>query len=474
MLEVCLLMLTMVVRVLWLRAVPPQPLAAVDARGYDLLAHNLLDGVGLSLRRLPPFCPTTLRTPGYPLFLALAYRFAGGVRGAILLQVLLEVLTTALIVRLGAEMGDRRVGRLAALLYALNGTTWRYTGDLYAEILLLPLMALGLWQMVRWFESPRTASAAVMGTAWGAALLVKPNLLYLLLFWLAATALWAMRRDRLRVWWPAPIAAGLLLAPWLLRNGLRTGTWTVSTAFRVNLARVSAVATMAEVRHVPAEPWTPTWEALYDALVRMTAQREGWAIPAVEGGDCAQRRRREAAVAASARQVVLRHPEAALRAHLRGVVRSLLDPGHRFWYAVLWHRPWAETGVVPDIWARIGWSLERGTVGDALLAFWRERMVRLPPEAAWLWWGLWLGRMALWWWGLRGLRRLPLRVRSVLAGTVLYFLLLPGPIAYERFYLPAIPAVVVLVAAGMVRTAPAPPSPGRECARRPRPCPSPR
>ncbi len=484
-----LLLLTPVVRAVWLTLVPPQPLEAVDARGYDLLAHNLLGGVGFSLRRLPPFCPTMLRTPGYPLFLAAAYRLLGGVRGAILLQMLLEVLTTALVIRLGREVADRRVGRVAGLLYALNGTSWRYTGDLYAEILLLPVLSFALLATVRFLSSgPRPpgkgrrkaemahrVQGLAMGAGWGAALLIKPNLLYLAVVILPTVALLHRRRGG-RHWALPLLGAGLLLLPWLVRNGVRVGRWRLSDAFLVNRARVSAVATMAELRHLEAEPWTPTWEALYAELVAETAQAEGWDSPTVEVRDCQEALRREEAVAARADRLLRAHPWVALRAHLRGVGRSLLDPGHRFWYALLTGSPWEATGVVPDIWRRMGWSLERGAVGDALLAFWRERVLRPPWGAFLLWWGLVVMRVALWRWGIRGLFRLWGRGGGLLAATVLYHLLLPGPIAYERFTLPAIPAIVVLVAAGMVavKPAPAPPVPAPECAATPPPVPSPR
>ncbi len=482
-------LLTLAVRVLWLALVPPSPLEAVDARGYDLLARNLLSGAGLSLRRSPPFCPTLLRTPGYPLFLAGAYRLLGGVEGAILFQMLLEVLTTALVIRLGSDLGGRRAGWGAGVLYALNGSTWRYTGDLYAEILLLPVLGFALLATVR-FSSPghfppgegrkkveraHLVQALATGAGWGAALLVKPNLLYLAAGVLLAGSLYR-RGQGWRRWGAVWLGVALVLCPWVVRNGLRTGRWTLSRAFLVNRARVSAVATLAELRHLEVEPWTPTWEALYAELVAEVARAEGWDTPRVEVRDCEERLRREEAVAAQADRLLRAHPLAALRAHLRGVGRSLLDPGHRFWYAVLAGSSWERTGVVPDIWRRMGWSLERGAVGDALLAFWRERIVRPPWGAFFLWWGLVVMRVALWRLGVRGFLRLRGRGGGLLAATVLYHLLLPGPIAYTRFYLPAVPAAVVLVAAGMqaVRPAPAPPVPAPECARPLPPSPSPR
>jgi len=143
-----------------------------------------------------------------------------------------------------------------------------------------------------------------------------------------------------------------------------------------------------------------------------------------------------------------------LSAHLKGVLRSLLRVGHATWYLDLTGEPWEVTGILEDVWQRMGESFAIGAVGDAFHALWLERVVRAPLGPALLWWGLLLARVLLWWLALRGgLHLFHLRpyVALLLLGTVAYFILLPGPIAYERFYMPAIPATVTLVACGGIR-----------------------
>ncbi|HUM38042.1 MAG TPA: hypothetical protein PLQ85_14315, partial [Anaerolineae bacterium] len=65
-----MLLLALAVRAAWMAHFPAHPIGAVDAEGYHLLARNLLAGNGLALSWEAPFCPTALRTPLYPLFLA--------------------------------------------------------------------------------------------------------------------------------------------------------------------------------------------------------------------------------------------------------------------------------------------------------------------------------------------------------------------------------------------------------------------
>ncbi|MGC9398254.1 MAG: ArnT family glycosyltransferase [Anaerolineae bacterium] len=455
-----LLLLTALVRTAWLARFPQDPLGAVDAEGYHLLARNWLAGRGFSMRWEPSFCPTTVRTPLYPLFLAAIYSVLGLDPARVVpIQVLLEVVTTAWVLRLGGEVAGRRAGALAGLLYALNGTTQRYTGVLYAETLLLPLFTTALWVTVRGLRSARNGTVLAAGVLWGLAALTKPNVQYLALGAGLSLAVWPARSTLCRrfmshVSRALLFALGLLMVvfPWLTRNYALLGRVTLSTAFEENAARVSAVAALAEARDLEVEPWTASWEVLYGELVVEAAQRYGWERRAGTETVCAEERRRHREVAQVAREVLWTHGQAALTAHLRGVARSLLDPGHRTWYPALTGRGWETTGVVADVWRRMGASLRIGAVGDALHALWLERVVRPPGEAALLWWGLFSARLTLWGAGLRGWRWLRRRGRGgadFLVGSVGYVLLLPGPIAYERFYLPAIPLVVILVGIGL-------------------------
>jgi hypothetical protein len=480
----------------------------VDAEGFHLLAVNLLDGNGFAIGWEPPFCPTAVRTPLYPLFLAGIYALVGRLpEGIVPFHILLEVLTTALVMALARELwrlvcgsretfgvflssrrrldgeppevfliatgGGSSVAMLmAGLLYALNGTTQRFAGYLFSETFLLPLLSLALLLTLRSLRSFRSlrprwrstlAGVVIAGLSWALVLLTKPNEQYLalaaglVLTWGA----WSMGRRQQEARLSVPLrqsalavvvalwaAFGLTLAPWLARNRLVLGRWMLSTAFEENVARVSAVVTEAALRGVVAEPWTTTWEAIYDDL-------EARAVPDLAGVPddwpgvpCEVRTVWKHRIARVAREVVLGDLGTYVRVHLRGVARGWLDPGHRLWYRVLTGRDWATTGVVPSIGQRMAWSLERGAVGDALAAFWSQRVARIPRLAGLLWWALIAARAVVGFLVLRGLwrlRRHPL-VALLLAGAIAYHILLPGPIAHDRFYVPLVPVIVALVA----------------------------
>jgi len=347
-------------------------------------------------------CPTAVRTPLYPLFLTGSYAVARGQdarmplptapTSAVLAQLLLEVVTAALVIRLGRDLGGPRSGTVAGLLYALNGSTQRYTGYLLAEALLLPLLAAALLVTTRYFRRPSARYAALAGLFWGLSLLTKPNVQFLALAVGVLVAICdlrtANRKSQLssiaqrtssiqhraakiafHVFW---LTLLVLLSPWLLRNRVVFGRWMLSTAFEENLGRVGVVATLAEVEGVRAEPWTRTWEHYYDRFIVDVGARYGWCAITALWEPCAKLWQRQSQAAQVAREVVLAHPWAYVRAHARGVLRSILDPGHRTWYRALTGRDWETTGVVSTIWPRIAWSLEQGAVGDALGALWSD------------------------------------------------------------------------------------------------------
>lgn len=469
--SIWVLLLALAVRAAWMAHFPAHPIGAVDAEGYHLLARNLLAGNGLALSWEAPFCPTALRTPLYPLFLAGTYRLLGMEPArAVLFHLLLEVLTTALILRAGKMLGGARMGLLAGTLYALNGSTQRYTGVLFAETLLLTAVAAAMGATLSALRRPTPRRSALSGVLWGLTLLIKPNLQFLAV---AAGGVFLLPGVRRRKFAPALcfcLALGMTLLPWLLRNRVLFDRWLLSTVYEENLARVSAVATLAEVQAVPAEPWTPTWEALYGEIVEEAARRYAWSALPETALPCAEREQRHRDVTAIAGEIVRAHPSAWIRSHLRGVGNSLLDPGHRNWYRALTGKAWEQTGVLDNIWRRMGESLASGAVGDALHALWLERIVRAPLDAALIWWGLLLLRGALWWSALRGcwrLRRVP-GAALLLGGIAAYGLLLGGPIAHDRLYLPAIPAVVMLAAAGGLHPTPRGPRQAPGAHRRPR------
>lgn len=165
-----------------------------------------------------------------PLYLAVLWPFARGGVDEFLLRLpaaVAGVLTVPLVLRLGAELRDRRTGEWAALLLALNPFHLFYSQEArgYAFVILFSLAAtVVLLRMRR--RGPSVGGALAYGILAGLAILSNMSALFLV----AAQALGCLvfERPRRRGDWTAWLLAfglaGLVAVPWLLQA---SGFWYV-------------------------------------------------------------------------------------------------------------------------------------------------------------------------------------------------------------------------------------------------------
>ena len=465
-----LFLLAVGVRLLFiLDRAPDAPIASVDAWGYHRLSLNLASGNGFSLNREAPFLPDSIRTPLYPAFLWLLRQTLGpNPRTAAIVQAMLEGGTTLLAWWLGSQLAGNRIGRVAALLYALNPTQIRYTGELLTETLLSFLLTASLCALVRYVherDQPRgtrhrsllwlALSAAVLGLA----VLCKPNVQYLPLLWLLA--LTASRgRNKHRFFSEAALLLGIPLAlvlPWVARNQHTFGRPFLSTAFEGNVSRISAPATLAAAQGEYAIPWSAQWDALFGTVVEETAERYAWSKPwdTLTAQELDQHNRQVFLVA---RQILIRHPVAFLTSHTQGLIRYLEPKTFLVCYAQFTGQKWPPD-VLDDALLHAARAVARGQWRQAGQIISSERWTRLDPLQRFVWWGMLSGQIVGLALAIRGLWRLrdQLTIAVVLALTIAYVMWLPGPIAYERFRIPVTSLILCLVGVSMRNL---PPEPG--------------
>ncbi|WP_074311188.1 ArnT family glycosyltransferase [Singulisphaera sp. GP187] len=266
-----------------------------DTKVYWFLAGTIRDGTPyevLDWGEIPHFA---LRTPGYPLFLAVC-RFLFGDRpiAVRLVQAGLGVLCVWLVYRLtdlflpereraGGERPRRWTPALvAAALVAFNPYFIVTSALILTEAVFLPLMLFGLWALaVLWTgddaSAPRRrgwAWALGAGFAWGAAVLVRPSWA---LFPPAALLAWVVASGRGRRV-AAVRGAGLVvlgtvvvMAPWWVRNErlfgrfVPTAIWTGASLYDGLNPRATGASNM-DFMNDPAL-W-PLDEETQDALLR--------------------------------------------------------------------------------------------------------------------------------------------------------------------------------------------------------------
>jgi len=217
----------------------PNPNAA-DGASYLAPALNLAGGRGFvapdpisyCVHGLPnrPDAPDTLRTPGYPLFLAAVLALGLPPAAAIVLQhLLVALLTVALFLVTERLTGRWQAALPAALLLGtfppLTTSAQQYMTEVLTTVAVLATL-VATWRAAR----GSIGWAAAAGLLSGCATLIRP----IALFWFLPLALvlaWRARRTL-----PLFLLAALVLpGAWVVRNYRATGVATISSIGGDNL-----------------------------------------------------------------------------------------------------------------------------------------------------------------------------------------------------------------------------------------------
>ena len=219
-----------------------------DSKTYARIARNLLEQHSFSDAEAPPYEPTLIRLPGYPLFLAAIYKVFGHANnGAVrIAQALIDTATCGLIALLAfywePDPDRKRAAAIAALaLAAVCPFTAIYSATVLTEV---PTMFLAVAMCVaatvgfrRNFTTEDTEESKsnrnlkqallwwlVAGLLGGAAVLIRPDSgLFVAAIGLTLAITGAIRfRHHLRKTFAAgaifSIAFVLVLTPWTIRN----------------------------------------------------------------------------------------------------------------------------------------------------------------------------------------------------------------------------------------------------------------
>jgi 4-amino-4-deoxy-L-arabinose transferase-like glycosyltransferase len=207
-------------------ASPPSRDLGLDQIDYELFAHYLSVGEGYVTE---PGMPTARRTPGTSLAIVPVYLvFGRSYLAARLWWCLLSAATPVAVGWLGAVAFSRACGAVAAVLTALYPGHFYYSMHFLSEVPFGLLMAIALGLLIIAARSGRLWPAVASGLLWGLAILARSQIAVLFPVLWAACILWPRFRKQWRVLAAATAAAGLAVAPWLLRNYLVFGKPTMS------------------------------------------------------------------------------------------------------------------------------------------------------------------------------------------------------------------------------------------------------
>jgi len=397
----------------------PQRGLLTDSAGYLELADSLrLEG-----RFHASEHEESLRTPGYPAFLALIQTMFGEDTGFLVAaQVLLTLLTAWLLFRTARGLGGERAGLAAAGLYALSPNALFWAGTIMSETLFAFWLTLALALLVEGLLRQAWRWSAAGGLALGLGVLTRPIGLYLAPLWAAGALLagWRLAEGRRR--WAH--AAALLLAAllpvlaWQTRNLLVHDSFRLTASFRTVFVDYTAASTLGDALGISRDEAAAQLQQSPDAF-------------------------------AAALAVVRAYPGSLARVALQGIARTALGTEAGTWAGILTGGGYASSGLLE--------SLLRGDLGgiaEALRLRLQASEDRLGTELL-LWGMLYSAAVSLL--GLLGLLRLrwmrPGGLRWVYALVLLsvaYMIVLPLTIGDARFRVPVEPLLAVLGAMALL------------------------
>lgn len=209
-----------IARLAYVRAERDRPISA-DGFSYSIVGDLVAEGEGF--RNPLVDAPTALHPPGWSLVLAAASSVGlDTVPSHQVVAALIGTVTVVLVGLLGARLGGRPAGWVAAFLAAAHPNLWLWERELAAEVLLLPLVAATLLLAHRHMERPAAWTAVALGLASALAALTRTEQAALLILFVTPAIL---RPDPdttwvLRLGWLAAAAgtAVLVVAPWIAYN----------------------------------------------------------------------------------------------------------------------------------------------------------------------------------------------------------------------------------------------------------------
>ena len=417
--------------------------------GRNLLLHGrfMADGV-----------PDLVRTPGYPLFLAIVS--LAGMTAAALANVILSVFSVILVWRLGrTAFGDERIALGAAWIFAFEPVSFTDSVVLISETLFLALFLLSMERLAEFLRGHRLRVLAAAGLWLAAATFVRPIAYYLPfalalgLFLVLAhiPSLPPQRQEPVAgdpgLRWKAPAVLLISVLPWLaawqMRNWVETGYKGFSSITEINLYLDEAADVIANVEHrnffdVGQELGNIGFTDnsgqfyLFPPYLARHPEQAGWS----QG-------QRLAFMRSEALRIIRSHFGLYLHSCLVTTYKTLFDTGAGHIDAL------ATQGAPVHISALLkNEGVERGAV--RLAKVYPCLVVEKIAFAVFL--------LGLYWFAALGAVRCGMHNACLwlLLGTSLYFLAVTGaasaaPIAGGRFRLPVMPAVCILAAAGFRR-----------------------
>jgi 4-amino-4-deoxy-L-arabinose transferase-like glycosyltransferase len=278
-----------------------------DSRGYLDLAQGLIDA-GQFHSNLDPTLEI-LRTPGYPIFLAMIKIIFREYKWASIIQLFLTLINCYLLFQIGSKIDhSRRVSYAAVIVYLISLNASFDALLIMTETLTSFLLISALWLLVKYWTTNRVAWLVFCGLTLGMGALVRPSVFPLFFLWLILFAgiEWFIVKEkrsiiRLISSFVVLSASGyLLIFLWQVRNLKVQGSFAFSPVGESTMKYWVFGEAMAEIEGITHQ------EA--EKLINSAPSATTYIIDYIKS-----------------------HPAPFLKIQIRGILRTLTAVDYRYW-----------------------------------------------------------------------------------------------------------------------------------------------
>lgn len=295
---------------------------APDTQSYLCPAISILQGKGfIGCDELPE----TMRTPGYPLFLAACTLLGMGTSEVVILQHLFLAALTLGIYYLARTLGaSKGLGLLACVLYSIDFPSLQGANRVLTEALFTVILFLVGWIAIRWTKEPydvRPATTALAGLLAGLSALIRPISVFYV-FPLGAT-LWLSAKKK-RILNPIVLTICFLALPlgWAFRNQREAGVFALSSITGETLLFWRAAGALA----ISEKGDFDTLRAFHaERLRKIALERLASAVADAPKG--LSHAKKAEAYSELAKEILLDHPWETFLLTVRGVGSTLIGGG---------------------------------------------------------------------------------------------------------------------------------------------------
>ena len=204
-----------------------------DSPGYMFLAKNLVEHGIFSLSDVLQYISSNIRTPGYPLFLALIYLIFHSFIPAIFFGALISAFAAPLIYLIAKEVFEERIAFITGVLTAIEPMGLFLGVSIVTEGIFTPILFLAAYCFIRYLKYGDTKNIGISGFLFGIATLIRPITFY---FWPIVVLFIIYKIYKEKNFWRRTVKNSLIfvfaffiiLSPWLIRNKISVGSWQIA------------------------------------------------------------------------------------------------------------------------------------------------------------------------------------------------------------------------------------------------------